>query len=634
MKKTISILLFISFAIGFADAQINVDSLENILNTQKIKHLSGKEQFSTYETLSYYYRYHSPEKSLTYAQEALVVSEREKNKLWISISYSSIGQSYMMKGEYDIAYDYYLKGLNIAIDEKIDHQEAYIYVALGSLYSRQARPITALDYYLKALSIYQKHEGIRDKMQVGMILTNIGGLYRGLEDVDHAIYYLEKAREIAEELDYNEIKSNIYYDLGDAYRQKKEYDKALDYALKSLDICRLLGNKKMVEAINLGSIALIYSEGFKNDNEAEKYALEGVNLARELNDPHILIGAWRVLSDIYLSLKRYMEAETACMNAWNIDSTNIDQTAYIAHNIGLVNMHLGNREKATYYLSKSVEISRSLSNKGFQNTLIDLSTKYETEKKELRIVTLEQEKQLYTWMAVLGVVAIILGSGTFFYRNRLNKQKIKQLEQEKQLVATQALLDGETAERSRLARDLHDGLGGLLSVLKLNLNEIDKTSLTKKDEEYYEKVSEILEESNKELRRIAHHMMPASLMKTGLNTSLSDFCHAIPGVTFQYQGKDIRLDERLEVTLYRCTYELINNAVKYADATKIDVQLLVEDNLISLSVYDNGIGFDPTSVTTGSGLENIRTRIATFNGKMYISSSENGTEIIIEIEQP
>lgn len=230
---------------------------------------------------------------------------------------------------------------------------------------------------------------------------------------------------------------------------------------------------------------------------------------------------------------------------------------------------------------------------------------------------------------------MILGSGLFFYRNRLNKQKIKQLEQEKQLVATQALLDGETAERSRLARDLHDGLGGLLSVLRLNLNEIKRTSLDKEDEMYFAKVLKILDESNKELRRIAHHMMPASLTKTGLKTSLSDFCQAIPCVTFQYHGKNIRLDEHLEIILYRCTYELINNALKYADATKIDVQLLVENNFISLSVYDNGVGFDPTSVTKGSGLDNIRTRIATFNGKMHINSStDNGTEITIEIERP
>lgn len=236
---------------------------------------------------------------------------------------------------------------------------------------------------------------------------------------------------------------------------------------------------------------------------------------------------------------------------------------------------------------------------------------------------------------MLGVFILILGSGIFIYRSRLNKQKIKQLEQEKQLVATQALLDGETAERSRLARDLHDGLGGLLSVLSLNLNEIEGSAMTEEQKGYFIKASEILDESNKELRRIAHHMMPASLMKVGLKTSLADFSQAIPGVSFQYQGKDIRLDERLEVTIYRCAYELINNAVKYADATKIDVQLLVEDYFISLSVLDNGKGFNPDNVTEGSGLANLKTRIATFNGKLYIDSSvDKGTEVTIEIELP
>lgn len=202
------------------------------------------------------------------------------------------------------------------------------------------------------------------------------------------------------------------------------------------------------------------------------------------------------------------------------------------------------------------------------------------------------------------------------------QEQIKQLEKEKQLIATQSVLDGETAERSRLARDLHDGLGGMLSVVKLNLEKGN-----------YNKVTELLDESIEELRRVAHHIMPESLMYAGLKVSLEDFCCVIPNAHFQFIGEDTRLDRSLEVMLYRCAYELINNAVKYANASQINIQLAFHQSVIALSVDDNGIGFDPKEVVSGTGLKNIRTRVLAHNGVLTIRSAPGqGTEVIIEIE--
>jgi signal transduction histidine kinase len=127
--------------------------------------------------------------------------------------------------------------------------------------------------------------------------------------------------------------------------------------------------------------------------------------------------------------------------------------------------------------------------------------------------------------------------------------------------------------------------------------------------------------------------MPESLMRYGLKVSLEDFCHAIPGAHFQYLGEDPRLDNRLEVLIYRCAYELVNNAVKHARATNINVQLMIDSGIVSLTVHDDGIGFDPQTVNMGIGLENIRSRIAMYNGKMNLHSApDTGTEISIEIE--
>ena len=154
------------------------------------------------------------------------------------------------------------------------------------------------------------------------------------------------------------------------------------------------------------------------------------------------------------------------------------------------------------------------------------------------------------------------------------------------------------------------------------------------DVERYGKALDMLDQSIGELRRVAHHIMPESLMRYGLKTALEDFCQAVPGAHFQYLGENPRLDNRLEVLVYRCAYELVNNAVKHAQSTAINVQLMIDNGLVSLTVHDDGVGFDAQTVKSGIGLENIHARLAMYNGKMTIYSSPNkGTEVSVEIEQ-
>ena len=132
---------------------------------------------------------------------------------------------------------------------------------------------------------------------------------------------------------------------------------------------------------------------------------------------------------------------------------------------------------------------------------------------------------------------------------------------------------------------------------------------------------------------MAHNLMPESLSHCGLKAALEDFCRSIPIADFRFFGEDTHLDNRLEVLIYRCAYELVNNAMKHAEASRINVQLTVDARLVSLSVQDDGRGFDPDTVTYGAGFTNIRNRISAYNGKISVYSSPGaGTEVTIEIE--
>ena len=149
----------------------------------------------------------------------------------------------------------------------------------------------------------------------------------------------------------------------------------------------------------------------------------------------------------------------------------------------------------------------------------------------------------------------------------------------------------------------------------------------------FDKVMELLDSSMQELRRVAHNMMPESLSRYGLKVSLEDFCNSFPHVKFHFYGNENRLEPKMEMTIYRVIHELVNNAVKHARAENINVQMIRDTDRISFIVQDDGIGFNPEKISSGSGLQNIENRINSVGGTINILSSAGaGTEITIDID--
>ena len=288
----------------------------------------------------------------------------------------------------------------------------------------------------------------------------------------------------------------------------------------------------------------------------------------------------------------------------------------------------------------------SLYNLEMHNQVSAFQIEYETEKKETQIATLEEEKRLMIWLSVAGGAVLLLALAAFFFlwrwtvqkkrlaesQRELAEQQVKQLEQEKQLIATKAVLDGEVQERIRLARDLHDGLGSILAAAKYQLLAIRQIAiLGDEDVECYNKAVGFLDDSMNEMRRVAHHLMPDALSRFGLKPAIGDFCDALPSVQFVWYGDESRLDPKLEEIVYRIAHELISNALKYSGAKHILVQIVQEPGRIALVVQDDGSGFDPSAVSRGMGLSNIRIRVASFGGIINIDSkTDEGTEINIE----
>jgi signal transduction histidine kinase len=250
-----------------------------------------------------------------------------------------------------------------------------------------------------------------------------------------------------------------------------------------------------------------------------------------------------------------------------------------------------------------------------------------------------------------GSVFVLLIVGFLVYRNLrvrhllakqqelIQQQRISELEKDKQLIAVDSMLKGQEDERSRLAKDLHDGLGGLLSGVKFSLSNMkDNLIVTPDNMAVFERSLDMIDTSIRELRRVAHNMMPEMLVKFGLDEALKEYCNTINAtrlleVKYQSFGMNSRLDSSTEVIIYRIIQELLNNVLKHAVASEALVQLVKGDNRLSIVIEDNGKGFDTTSLVNskGAGWESIQSRVDYLKGQMELNSEPGkGTSVNIE----
>ena len=223
----------------------------------------------------------------------------------------------------------------------------------------------------------------------------------------------------------------------------------------------------------------------------------------------------------------------------------------------------------------------------------------------------------------------VLGYGLSLKTAETDKKLVASLQENQKLVEV---------ERSRLARDLHDGLGGLLSGVKLTLSSINGTSiLPNKNAGIFTSAIHQLDHTIAEMRRVAHSMMPEALLKFGLNEAVQDFCDGINEtntVKMKYHQINFKepLEKPTEVILYRIIQELSNNAIKHAAPKIIFIQITKHLQGISLVVEDDGKGFDITQTKKGDGLQNVQSRIDYLKGNWDIKSEkDNGTSVNIEI---
>ncbi len=484
------------------------------------------------------------------------------------------------------------------------------YAKISTTYYDQADFRKALEYDKLSLANYM--QGNKD-LNTAYALIYVCDDFNALKEFDSAQVYLEKARPFVERVNSPRIKLQYYNKFGQVNRLKGNYKTAILWYNKALAEARSSNASLHVES-TLKMIGICYTK-MGDDATARKYFNEALPIA--------------------------------------VSGKFTKDEVEILDELVKVEERTGHPEKAYIFLKQLTILKDSVKSNESKTAIAEIENKYQAAEKQKEIIALQKNKQeqdfsirnksMINRILIVALMFFLL-LGFLLYRNyrqkrQLQLQKIIELEKDKQLVAVDSMLKGQEEERSRLAKDLHDGLGGLLSGVKFSLNNMkDNLVITADNMSVFERSLDMIDTSIKELRRVAHNMMPEMLTKFGLDEALKEYCNSINAaklLTIKYQslGMEQRLDKSVEIIIYRIIQELLNNTIKHAAATESFVQLIREGSRLSIVVEDNGKGFNTTALAEnkGAGLVNIRSRVDYLKGQLDIHA-EPGKGTLINIE--
>ena len=627
MEKKIAIIIMvllltgISTVMGYEDHRNrHVDSLETVLRSDNPP--KGKDLLRAYLNLMSGYRNTSHDRCMLYARKALALSYElnalnARESAWYNLGLMAYGRD-----EHDKALGYFQQALAVTDSMKndkrykvsdIDDNLSQLYGAIGNLYNMQDKALLAIEYYQKALPIFEKYNWLESQT---ILHHNVAELYLSMGNNEKAEFHYTQAIKTGtaskdslmmalprkglvkiylDQDKYEQVRQNINFAY--AYYHTHRQEEPGDYSeiLVSLVKMHLMsGHEDLQKAKAYAEEALTYDNGeLMSENRYDIHVAAAMVAMHEGNWQQALHHALRSVHE------NDEEATYSDVGSYEMLST--------------IYMHLGDQSKALLYIKKVRAMMERFATKNYQSSLSQMEVLYQTKEKESQIERLKKEKRWFLWGGILTALVLLLTAGVFFLLWRGIRLK-------RRTALIQARLDGEIAERVRIARDLHDRLGGTLTALKQNLPKESTTTIA------------LADEAIREMRHVSHHLLPDSLNRYGLRVALRDYCQTLKNVSFSFIGKEERLDKQKEEAIYCMVYELVNNAVKSAQAKHILVQLFVDEQVTAINVSDDGRGITDEDHEKGMGLSNLRQRVNSIGGTLTIlSKPHEGTEVNIEI---
>jgi signal transduction histidine kinase len=530
--------------------------------------------------------------------------------------YSQMANLLQNSGRYEEA----LRMHHLALGQTDNAQtQVKLYVNISGLYISLRDYDKALQSLDNGLRLLENNEG---GYWTAIALINKGSIYNARNMYRSAILEFRKAYKVALSIPLSEhtkgnrvkeiidVRSLVLNNMADTYMKLDMPDSALHYLQMVLPDFR--GLSQFSKCFILVTLGEVYGQK-KEDGAAVNYLKQGLAIGEQSGYQTLCREAYESLSLVYGRMGNYKEA-------WENQKkyTQLKDSLISIENIHKINT-----------LERQYDISRR---------------DKELVRKELLISQQAGRLTEQNWLAGILILAVVSLGSIFlvFRKSHRNKQKLlkEQLSstiKDRKIMQIEAGMKGEEKERTRIARDLHDGVVSEMLAMKLNLQAMERSHLELKQSADFRNIIYQAEEVTDKLRMAAHNLMPANLQEHGLIQTISAFLNRINNhnvqFTFQHYGKIPELNEVAGKIILMMTMELIQNILKHAQATEAIIQFDFFDDSMSITVEDNGVGI-PNSFTEkkGMGLTNIESNVSILNGTLDIKSSEyTGTTMLIEI---
>lgn len=565
-----------------------------------------------------------------------------------------------------------------------------LYKRYSQKLSQQGLTDEALKYKLSGLEISKK---LGDERAITEYHISTANAYLYQNKVDKALYHLNIAEVLAEKPENKDFLWNVYYHKGLVENLLGNLEQHTEYYRKMYDTFEGYENSPTMrfalyiivehfsqidKPIELAKytekLSELYEDAHPNTpaghmpikNIFEKredpsnlpQLKEAIRISDSLNSINSQCYTTIALANTYAKMNEpnkaipYLEKALDKLETVNKPQVKLDVLMTIASITEMAN----NYRDAYLYKITEASLRDSINSSKMQRNIAELEVKFDTEKKERKILeqnlTIEKESreknQILYGLIGLGILLFL---SIFFFQKRLKDQKviasqkqalkdqeIRDLQQKNKLLALNSMIEGQEAERLRIAKDLHDSLGGLLSTVKAHFTTIQKEIEQLEELNITEKTNNLIDEACIEVRRISHNMMPHALSISGLEGAIEDITENLRdegyNTTLEINQLPEKIDTTKEVMIYRLVQEVISNIRKHADAKTILIQILGYKKEVNLIIEDDGKGFNYEQAIEkgGLGLKSINSRVQYLDGTISWDSQTNkGTSVTINI---
>lgn len=592
MKRVCQFILFFLITVNI-QAQTNTDSLKRVIESNR----PYEQQINASIKLVESYQMKDFDSTIIAGNKALKLARKHTDSISVAELKRQIGVASYFSGKFDVAATNFQESIAILEKAKDKRRLAPVYNDLAKLYRKTRDLEKALENYNKADNIYRN---LNDTAGIAMILNESGVVFEYKDDYKEAVNRYTASLKLAENAGDSLSVSYSLSNIAGVYVIEKKFDLAEKNLQRALKIRQQLKDSF--------AIALTYSDlGVAMNGKGDyKKAIEYLTLSNKMAEKI-----------------KYPE----------LQSNNYSELSSVAQK-------QGDYQKAFEFFTKRSALRDSLFTLEKTKQIQDLNSRYQTSQKEQQIQEQKNKLQLQNYL-LIGIAGLILFSGLLIHSQyrRLKLKKESQLQSEimkQQQLAVKAVLKAEENERERIAKDLHDGVGQMMSAAKMNLSafESEITFSNPEHKETFEKIINLVDDSCREVRTVSHIMMPNALLKSNLDTAIREFVNKLSSKSLQVsvytEGLEERLDSNVETVLYRVVQECVHNAIKHSGASKLDISLIRDKDGISGTIEDDGKGFNAIDKDNfeGIGLKNITTRIEYLKGTVDFDSTPGGGTLV------